>query len=736
MNPSSRPATEVSLAGDLRTLLRILLGKWLLIGLCTLGALLLGLLHLRSTPPIYAAQTIIQVAQEEKKVLKIEGVQSEDLKSLEVLKTIEQNIVSPEVLLRVIHNHDLEGNPDFLPEVPKPHTDSALQAALSRHIHAKIRRGTRLIDIQVEHTNPALSQRIAALLVEEFARWNFAVQRQAGQMASDFLLEEAERLKARLAKSEQAIQAYKEQHETVSLEERQNIIVDKLKELNLRVTEAKAGRLKLEADCGQLRPGVQQPLAELLQIPGVAGAPEIAALKRSLSDREAALAILAQRYKPEHPRYRQAAGELATLKNDLEDSARKAAQVLAATYDAAQLNERKLEEALADQQKLALELNKIAIPYAVLARDMESDRALYDSVLTRLKETDITKDIAQDAVRVVSRPLLPDRPVKPVRSLIMAISLLGGLAVGCGLAFVSYAADPALRSLPEAETRLALRALGEIPRLPRSLARQYSGGMLAALNAPATDSFRSLRNSLALLGHDGGPKTLLLTSAQPGEGSTFCALHCAVSLAQTGLKTLLVDADFRSPQLAEALSCKSAGRQLRALRHEGPTWESRLQSSAIPHLSVLTVAHDPAEAGDFFNSANLEAFMAWATERFERVVFDSAPVLVAGETLLLAKRVEAVCLILRAGRTPAEAAERALQRLADAGAPLAGFIWNQSKKTAIPASGRFPLKPASRHDDAQAPTGTPALAVVEQEPAFEVSTNGGETGPGHPPHRP
>ena len=136
--------------------------------------------------------------------MKIEGVQSEDLKSLEALKTFEQKVTSPEVLLRVIHHPELRNDPTFLPEV-KQKSDNALQKALARHIDAKLRRGTRLIDITVDHRSPVMAQKIAELLVQEFVRWNFEAQRDAAETARRFLLDEATRLRGKLEQSEQAL---------------------------------------------------------------------------------------------------------------------------------------------------------------------------------------------------------------------------------------------------------------------------------------------------------------------------------------------------------------------------------------------------------------------------------------------------------------------------------------------------------------------------------------------------
>ena len=366
-------------------------------------------------------------------------MRSEDLKSAEALKTFEQKVTSPEVLLRVIHHPELRNDPTFLPEV-KQKSDNSLQEALAGHIDATLRRGTRLIDITVNHRSPVMAQRIAELLVEEFVRWNFEAQRDAAETLRRFLLDEATRLGGKLEQSQQALQKYKEQNEAVSLEETQNITVEKLKELNLRVTTAKSERLKLESDYVEIKNGNYRSPEELLNIPAIANTSALAIeLKKSITEKEAHLATMKERYQSLHPKFIETQNEIQNLRVALDQSILKARDVIESSYQAALLTERKLEEALQQQQKAALELNKISIPYEVLARDTDADRALYNSVLTRLKETDITANLAQNPVRIVARPLLPDRPISSKRKQALALGLLLGLACGSGIALAQIA---------------------------------------------------------------------------------------------------------------------------------------------------------------------------------------------------------------------------------------------------------------------------------------------------------
>jgi len=621
---------------------------------------MLAFLYTCLLPRVYSAQTVIQVDQEEQKVVKIEGIKSEDLKSVEALKTFEQNVTSPEVLLRLIYNPELRNDATFLPEV-KQRSDNALQKALAKHIDARLRRGTRLIDITVNHRSPVMAQKIAALLVQEFVRWNFEAQREATETAGRFLMDEATRLRAKLEQSEQALQSYKEQNEAVSLEDKQNITVEMLKELNLRVTTAKAERLKIESDYAEIKHGEYRSPEDLLNIPAIAGNAAIVDLKKSVSEKEGHLATLKERYKSEHPKFIESESELQNLRKALEGAILKARDVVASSYQAAVLTERKLDEALHEQQRVALELNKISIPYAVLMRDSDADRALYNSVLMRRKETDITAQLAQSPVRIVARPLLPDQPISSKRNQALAVGLLLGLACSSAIALAS---NRSLNTLRQAEVLLGLRSLSEIPRLRAS--RAEARPALLDHNPEAEDSFRNLRSSLLLIEQANSRQTFLFTSAHSGEGKTFCAVNCAISFAQLGLKTLIVDADARESDLA------------RAFFPEAPSSGTILRTD-VPNLSALFADKARANSQEFVPGLSFERLMQEEAEEFDRIVVDSAPVNLVSDTLLYARHVQSVCLVIRAGKTPVEDVVRAAQRLAEADAAPVGFVWNQSK---------------------------------------------------------
>ena len=229
------------------------------------------------------------------------------------------------------------------------------------------------------------------------------------KIAGDFLSDESRKLKDQLEASEKALQEYRETHQAVSLDQTQNIIVERLKELNTQVTKAKGERVGLESDLEQIRRLPKDDAASMLQIGSVAAIPEIADIRQQLVKAEANFAAIKDRYLYRHPKNIAAATQISELKVALLAALQTASSVLGRQYDAAKETEAKLTQALQEQEKAALDLNKIAIPYNVLTREVESDRAMYDAVITRFRETAITVGIERSPFRILEEPMITSR---------------------------------------------------------------------------------------------------------------------------------------------------------------------------------------------------------------------------------------------------------------------------------------------------------------------------------------
>jgi polysaccharide biosynthesis transport protein len=650
---------------DFAQLYHLLLTKSWLIILFVVLSLSAAIIYLIQAPKIYSSMAVIQIDQEAQRVVNLKDNNSvEDFKSEEVLRTIEQAFMGDMLLLRVIKANGLDKDPTFAP--PKkdgsPYLDSQLVGLFKKKLTVALRRGTRLIDIKVEDRDPKRAQQLAQSMVTEFVDETFDQKFSVSKATNEFLTQEAERLKTKLRDSEQAVQRYREEHHAVSLEEKQNIVVEKLKELNLKVTEARSERLKLESDIATIQRAKKNP-QDLLLLSSVSSLPVVQDLRKQISDREANFAQVQERYGELHPKYIEAQAQIKDLKQNLNRTLLNSGELVTKSYQAAKDTEDKLEGELKDQEGAALELNKIAIPYNVLVREVESDRALYDSVLTSMKETNVTQSLGQKYnIRVIESPLVSDVPVKPTKLRILALALLGGLVTGTGLVLGIAMADSSIRSVNQVEEILGLPVLTVVPRSKR----RYLDREPVLTTDPASheaEAFRSLRTALSFLGHEKDFKTILFTSANPGEGKTYCSLNCATALAQQGLRTLLIDADLRRPNLSKALLPDPKAPGLTACLSGHATLMDCCRLTETDHLFVLGAGDRASRPAELLAAGDFAGLLKEAMVHFDRVVLDSAPINAVSDTQLIAKEIESVCLVIRAGKTQRRAVVRACNLL-------------------------------------------------------------------------
>lgn len=678
MHRSTQDSRTISMPTDLRAVYYLLVGKAWLIAAITAAAILAGVGYAARSEKIYSATTTIQVEEEQQKLIKSDG-RRPDGQTGEALKTIEQNLQSPALMLRLAHHGELAHDPAFLRHVEPSAPEERLQKLLSGKISVEIRRGTRLIDVTVEDASPALAQKIANLLVGEFTRANSESSAQVSRGAHEFLRHEADRLKETLAKSEQSLQRSKERYQTVSLDEKRNLIAERLKDLNQKISSAKAERLKLDADRAQIQQWAGEPTARLLALPSVAGSAEVADAQKKIGEKTAEIALLSLRYKPEHPKYIEAASTLADLQATRDQAIIKAAGLVETAVQAADATGKQLEDALHGQEALALELSQMAIPYNALAREVESDRALYEALVTRLKETDVAQGVSPYAIRTIAPALLPDRPIRPNKRAILLLSVCGGLALGLTCALGRHMLDTSLSTVDEAERALGLSVIGAIPQ-QRGLRPEESRRLLIEKpHSAIAEAFRALRTALP-----GTGKTVLFASAIPGEGKSFCAIQCAVALARQGLRTLLIDADLRRPTIGPIVLAKNGAHGVTEILRGQCDFDAAVQSTDIESLSVLPAGASVADPAELVGKSNLADFIRLAQTRFDRVVIDTAPVLAVSETVVFVRHADAVCLVVGAGRTPAPAAARALQKLRASGANVAGVVLNR-----LPTRGNY-----------------------------------------------
>jgi polysaccharide biosynthesis transport protein len=694
---------------DLRDILGLFRNNFWKIFFCILLCLGIALFYLRHARPVYVSSALMEVAT----VAPDDGSNSNptNFDTSDILKTIELEIAGQSVLLRVIKSNGLADDPDFIQAQPEgifsktgvsrwlagsahdflkaikadryidignlnsspppaatPYSDVELVNRLAAKISVSLVRGSRLILVTVEDHDPKKAQHLAQAVVDEFFQESWGERSEDLASARELLLAEARRDSEVLKASEEKLQAYRDKYNAVSLEEQQNIVVDRLRELNQQVTTAQNTSLAMEPEAEQVRQLADADPEQLLGIRSIGELPEIVDLRKQIALQEAQVATLAKRYGPLHPTMIQAQSQLEDLRSSLRTSIHKAGNRILQSYESAKATEEALKGALAEQEQSSLELGRIAIPYHALERDVEANTDIYQKVLANLKQMDVRHSLMSlnnaDGIdiRMIAQPLVPARPARPRAKLLLALSVAAGLFLGCGSALVTHALDNTVSSVDIAESFLGLSVLSTVPL---SRHRRLTSSPVA-IKYPASaqaEAFRSLRTSLSLLPDDDEQKVILFTSAVPGEGKSYCSLNTAAALAQQGFKTLLIDGDFRRPGLQRLLVDWNEKPGLTDCLKQPDLFPAAVQATPIPNLFCLGDRKHQSGGSELLGKDGLRDILRRARADFDRVVIDTAPLMAVSDTLYIAKNVSTICLVVYAGHTPRRQVRRAIKSL-------------------------------------------------------------------------
>jgi capsular exopolysaccharide synthesis family protein len=374
---------------------------------------------------------------------------------------------------------------------------------------------------------------------------------------------------------------------------------------------------------------------------------------------------------------------------------------LQSEYAEARQREQLLSQAL-DQQKTEVnQMSERMVQYSILKRDAEANKALYDGLLTKLKEAGISAGLRSSNIRVVDPAMVPTYPARPAKTRNIALSFVIGLVGGIGLALLREYMDNTVKSPDDIEALVRLPSLAVVPAFsetngdrPRSklLKGASSNGHdkrieLVAQHLPKSqmsEAFRALRTSLLLSQADHPPQVILVTSALPREGKTTAAANLAVTLAQLGDRTLLIDADLRKPGIGRLLSLgsgKYAGLSS-FLAGVSSLDLVTIQHPAIPNLSAIPTGPLPPNPADLLSSHKLDDAIAELRTKFKFIVIDSPPIMAATDAVILSVKADGVLLVVRSGETPKEAFTRTRDLLTSVKAHLLGVVLNAVDSTA------------------------------------------------------
>lgn len=587
----------------------------------------------------------------------------------------------------------LELAPD--PLQSDPARASAMIAGFKGSLRVALSPNTRIIEVHYRSPDPQMSANVVNTLMQTYVENNFKARFESTMQASDWLSKQLVDLQMKVETSQEKLVRYQKEHEILGADEKQNITMEKLTELNKELTAAESERMDKEALYRLLESGDPDAVASSANAIEQSGSSDPGSvLLGSLRTREADLRVqiadLSTQFGPSYPKLHQLNSQLKEIDSQVQGEMKKIVAKVRGQYNAALQRENMLHAALDKQKQEANKLNESAIAYTLLKRDVDTNRQLYEGLLQKLKEAGVSAGLKSNNFRIVDSARPPLAPVEPniPRNLLLAAVL--GLASGIGLAFLIDGLDNTVRTTEQAQLISGVASLGMIPLGSKSAREGPNAKRLVIASSKEAvelvtqvrpqsqmaESYRALRTSLLLSNLGAPPKVIVVTSALPQEGKTTTSINTAVVLAQKGVRVLLIDADLRRPSIHKTLGMGPHSGLSNVLTGSMPLEQAITQSSILPNLFVLPAGTPPPNPAELLASSNMRDVLNELREHYDHIVVDTPPSLSVTDAVVLSPRADAVVLVIRSGQTTKQALRRSRDILLQVNAKVVGVLLN------------------------------------------------------------
>ncbi len=667
-------------AFDFRYIVAAVRSNLVLIG-AIIGALMaIALLVTILETPRYTASSTIQINDTSTRVLTgKEGDSGDDAAPSgsdidRFLKTQVDVVQSRGLALRVAQKLKLATNPRFFtaeeadPPVagasPVIVHDKVIKLLL-KHLKVNLPRDSRIVTLSFESTDPALSADVANAYANEFIQSNLQRKFDSSSYARDFVSSQLSGVKQKLEDSERALNEYSRRAGLIRTQgtaggggddkattQGASVTTSSLLQLNQAANEATARRIAAEGQWHSVNAG--SPLSSTV----VVNNPAVTALVTQKSSVEAELQQERARHLSDYPSVRAKEQQLAAINRQIQATATNIRNAQKAEYQAAVDTEHKLTAEVNRLKGATLTEQDSNVQYGLLAREVDTNRQVYDGLLQRFKQLNASAGISLSNVAIIDTADPPQLPSSPNLGKNMLLGLIVGLGIAALTVFVKDQFDDSIRVPEDVESKLGLSLLGVVPR-------SHEGEPEEALSdpkSPISESYNSLRGALLYSTTEGLPHIMLVTSAQASEGKTTSAFAIASGFARMGKKAVLIDADLRRPSLHRRIGNDNARGLSTLLTTQDPI-DSVLHTSGLVNLTLIPSGPVPPSPTELLSSARLEEILQQLARMFDVVVIDSPPILGLADAPLMSALVDGVVFVVEADRSRRGSLKTALRRL-------------------------------------------------------------------------
>jgi len=552
---------------------------------------------------------------------------------------------------------------------------------------------TYLLLISYRSPDPQMAADVANAIAQSYLGHTYTIRIKSSALLSSFMEQQLEELKAKMERSGEALARFERELNLINPEEKTNILSARLLQLNTEYTGAQADRVRKEAIWNSMQDGS----LEAAQVSGQGEA--LILLSQRLNESRQRLAEVKTTYGPNHPEFRKASSQLAEIEQQFKSARENISSRIKTDYRQSRNREEMLKTAVAETKTEFDKVNSRSFEYQQLKREAAADKNLYDELIRKIKEAGINAGFQNNNIRIadLARPGL--KPVFPNLKLNLILAFLFSSILAIGGAILGDTMDTTVRDPEQISRFLGTDVIGSLPAVKNMTLLRVtptavgSSVKLVASNGNGNgngnggyrtmssyhEAIRTLRNTILLGDFDSPLRSILVTSAVPGEGKSMTAMHLAVANAEQGKRTLLIDGDLRRPSIHRKLNLTNDVGLSQALTGEMSWKDAVAQVAERSNLDVIVAGPPSHRAADLIGPLLGDLLDEFAKD-YELIIIDAPPVLGFAEPLQMATVADGVLVMGRAGETRRKEVSTLLSALRRVRANVIGIVLNQVKR--------------------------------------------------------
>ena len=626
--------------------------------------------------PLFQSVASVQLLRNGPVVMQVQEVVNNDIRSAEDLNTQVKVLESFAIVQRVADRLSGEDLKSFLAPYQKSETTEPVSPAGIIFKNRKIVPVRLSLVLQVQYTHPdkVVAAKVANLFIDEYIAYNSRQRIEDSMKAVDDLKERAEQQKKKVEELAINLQAYREKNKMVSLDKGKDIVTEKLKALNAYVTQTTSRLNEAEIRWRQVQERKATP-ALLLDLPFVSSQSLITQLVQQVSAQKIIISQLRDQYRDKHPKMIEAVNSLAQTERELSRAIDSTAAMFEADFQTARRNDEEARANLVRQEAESLEIDRFAVEYSNLERDLGINEHLLNNILGRMRETSMSSTIETQSARVVDRAAPALKAFSPNIPLNLALGFLGGLALGTAFAFFVAYIDDRVKSSFDIESVVGLPLVGIVPEIKRL--EQPEKAQIVANNQDkqVVESFLTLHSSLRLKDESKRAQAILVTSTIPGEGKSFTTTNLALTFAAHGEKVVIIDCDLRKPNIHKSFRLENikgvidicAGTQ---------TIDQVVCKNVHPNLDIIPAGGRAKNPTQILNSKNFELMLSDLRKRYDRIFVDTPPLAAVSDALIILPLMDGSLFTIFFNRVRRKAAQFSARKLLEVNVPCFGAVLN------------------------------------------------------------